>query len=69
MKKTIRFLAMVLVMMFLFNIVAFADDSPRQADLSERTSWEKNAEVNEKTGGGGYSYLYNVGYTRGFTVI
>ena len=29
----------------------------------------KNAEVNEKTGGGRYSYLYNVGYTRGFTVI
>jgi hypothetical protein len=28
-----------------------------------------NAEVNEKTGGGRYSYLYNVGYTRGFTVI
>ena len=48
MKRTIRILALCLVMMFMFNIVAFADDTPRQADLSERTSWEKNAEVNEK---------------------
>ncbi len=48
MKRTLRILAMVLVMMFLFNIIAFADDAPRQADLSERTSWDKNAEVNEK---------------------
>ena len=48
MKKTLRILALVFAMMFLFNVVAFADDAPRQADLSERTSWEKNAEVNEK---------------------
>ena len=48
MKRTLRILALVFAMMFLFNVVAFADDAPRQAGLSEKTSWDKNAEVNEK---------------------
>ena len=47
MKKSLKILALVFAMMFLFNVVAFADDAPRQADLSERTSWEKNAETDE----------------------
>ena len=48
MKKTARILALVLVTVFLFSTVAYAADEPRQADVGERTSWEKNAEVNEK---------------------
>ena len=48
MKKTARILALVLVLVFLFSTVAYAADEPRQADVGERTSWEKNAEVNEK---------------------
>ena len=38
-------------------------------DAAAEADADKNAEANEKTGGGRYSYLYNVGYTRGFTVI
>ncbi len=48
MKKTARILALVLVLMLLFNTVAFAADEPRQADVGERTSWEKNAQADEK---------------------
>ena len=48
MKKQLKAICLVCAMLMLFNIVAFADDAPRQADLSERTSWEKNAEVNDK---------------------
>ena len=48
MKKTARILALVLVTVFLFSTVAYAADEPRQANVGERTSWEKNAEVNEK---------------------
>ena len=48
MKKTIRILALCLTMMFLFNIVAFADDALPQVGVGERTSWQKNADVNEK---------------------
>ena len=48
MKKPLKIIALVCVMLMMFNIVAFADEAPRQAGLSERTSWNKNAEVNEK---------------------
>ena len=48
MKKQLKAICLVCAMLMLFNIVAFADDAPRQADLSERTSWEKNAEVSDK---------------------
>ena len=48
MKKTARILALVLALMFMFSTVAFAADEPRQADVGERTSWEKNAQVDEK---------------------
>ena len=48
MGKMIRILALVLTMVFLFSTVAFAESAPRQNDLNERTSWNKNAEVNEK---------------------
>ena len=39
MKKQLKAICLVCAMLMLFNIVAFADDAPRQADLSERTSW------------------------------
>ena len=48
MKKPLRILALVFALMFLLNCVAFADEPLRQADLSERTSWEKNAQTDEK---------------------
>ena len=47
MKRSVRILALVLAMAFMFSVAAFADDAPRQADVGERTSWEKNAQVNK----------------------
>ncbi|MBQ1402005.1 MAG: hypothetical protein IIY90_01710, partial [Oscillospiraceae bacterium] len=48
MRKQLKIISLVCAMLMMFNIVAFADEAPKQADLSERTSWEKNAAVNDK---------------------
>ena len=47
MKKSFRFLALVIALAMMLSVAVFADDAPRYEDVGERTSWEKNAEVNE----------------------
>lgn len=47
MKKLTRILALVCAMAMLLGTAAFAEEAPRQADLPERTSWDKNAQTDE----------------------
>ena len=51
MRKQLKIISLVCAMLMMFNIVAFADEAPKQADLSERTSWEKNAAVHAVSDG------------------
>ena len=49
MKKPIKILSFACAMLMVLGMSAFAEEEEsRQADVSERTSWEKNAEANEK---------------------
>ena len=48
MNKPIKILSFACAMLMVLSMNALAEEESRQADLPERTSWEKNAEANEK---------------------
>mgnify|MGYP002627436762 CR=1 FL=1 len=48
MKKRLTVIALVFALLMTFPLVAYADSGLPQEDVSERTSWEKNEEADEK---------------------
>ena len=47
MRKKLTILGLAFASLLVFQTAAFAEEKAPQSDLPERTSWEKNAEVNE----------------------
>ena len=48
MKRKLKIVSVCCAALLLMGMAVRAEETPRQADLPEKTSWEKNKEVNEK---------------------